>query len=113
MAQPKKQFKKATRIPPRIYGAASGAIAPHTIFIVEIKDEKMAEKDKYIPCLPYENQTETFKLYHGTVVKFIEQKELGMGNTFYVVEVLDTGDTVLMPPSFKDCLYKIYSHIRY
>jgi len=118
MAKPKKIVRQ--RIAPAIqytgiYGQkiTSMAFSPHTIFIVEFKDETLKESERYIPCLPYENQTLTYRLKEGTVVKFLEEKDIGSGNNFYVMEVLDTGDTVLVPPSFKKDLYRIYSTSNY
>lgn len=65
---------------------------------------------QYLPCLPYEKEIgKTFKLKPGTVLRFLEIKPFGMDNDFMVMEVMESGDTVLLSMSCEEFLDKIPS----
>jgi hypothetical protein len=77
---------------------------PDSVYVVKVTDGS-----DYIPCLPYEDQSTTYKLKSDTIVKYIKTKELGFGNNFYVIEIIDSGDTVLLPISSASHLLRIPS----
>jgi len=77
---------------------------PDSVYVVKVTDGS-----DYIPCLPFEDLSTTFKLKNDTLVKFLTTKELGYGNSFFVMELLESGDTVLLPMSCAGFLIRIPS----
>lgn len=65
-----------------------------SIYVVEITDG-----GKFVPCIPYECNSKTTALRNGEMLKFVEVKEIGMNNDFLVLELIESGDTVLVAPS--------------
>jgi len=74
--------------------------AKDTVLVVN----SLKKNYKSIPCLPYENLSETIKIKHGTIIKFLELKTLGFNNEFMLCEILSNGDIVLVPLSCDEML---------
>ena len=76
------------------------------IYIVSSKE--------YLPCLPYEEDvSKTYKIKSGTILKFIGIKEFGYNNNFIIMEVMETGATVLLAMSCEEHLEMIPSRNSY